>query len=347
MPPWEPLRNGGRRKNLFRYRDGWAALAFMAALAAAAPASHAQQAAWRPEKTVEIVVPAAAGGSIDGTARLIQRVLHANRIVDVPVVAVNKAGGGGNIATHYLDQHAGDGHYLLTSTMSLMTNHILGRSATTYTDYTPLATLFSEYMTLVVKPDSPLKTARDIQERLQKDPQSLSVAIGVAVGATNHLTVAQLMKAMGVDVRKLKTVVVQTNAQALTSIMGGHIDIASLSVGAAITSAQQGKLRIIAVTSEKRGEGAMAAIPTWKEQGVDVVFANVRLLVGPKGMTPAQIAYWDAAMGRVVATEDWGKEVARNEATPDYSGSRASAQRMAQLYGQLKSALVDAGLAKE
>jgi len=329
------------------HRNGKSALAFMAALATAAPLSHAQQAAWRPERTVEIVVPAAAGGSIDGTARLIQRALQVNRIVDVPVVAVNKAGGGGNIATHYLDQHAGDGHYLLTSTMSLMTNHILGRSATTYTDYTPLATLFSEHMTLVVRPDSPLKTARDIQDRLAKDPQSLSVAIGVAVGATNHLTVALLMKAMGIDVRKLKTVVIQTNAQTLTSIMGGHIDIASLSVGAAISAAQQGKLRIIAVTSEKRGEGAMAGIPTWKEQGVDVVFANVRLLVGPKGMTPAQVAYWDGAMGRVVATEDWKKEVERNEATPDYTGSRESAQRMAQLYGQLKSALIDAGLAKE
>ena len=316
-----------------------------AALGAAAAASQAQ--AWRPERAVEIVVPAAAGGSIDGTARLIQRVLQAGRIVEVPVLAVNKAGGGGNIATSYLDQHAGDAHYLLASTMSLMTNHILGRSPTTYTDYTPLATLFSEPMTLVVKPDSPLKSARDIQERLRKDPQSLSIAIGVAVGATNHLTVALLMKAMGIDARKLKTVVLQTNAQTLTSIMGGHVDIASLSVGAAVKAAQQGQLRIIGVTSEKRGDGPMAAIPTWKEQGVDVVFANVRLLVGPKGMTQPQIGFWDAAMGKVVASEDWKKEVERNEATPDYTPSRESAQRMARLYAQLKTALTEAGLVKE
>lgn len=322
-------------------------LAALIALLGVSASTHAQQAAWRPERTVEIVVPAAAGGSIDGTARLIQRVLQSNRIVEVPVIAVNKAGGGGNIATHYLDQRAGDGHTLLTSTMSLMTNHILGRATTTYTDYTPLATLFSEYMTLVVKPDSPLRTARDIEEKLKKDPQSLSIAIGVAVGATNHLTVALLMKGMGIDVRKLKTVVLQTNAQTLTSIMGGHVDIASLSVGAAISAAQQGKMRIIGVTSEKRGDGAMAAIPTWKEQGVDVVFANVRLLIGPKGLSPAQVAYWDAAMSRVVATDDWKKEVERNEATLDYAGSKESAQRMARLYGQLKSALIDAGLAKE
>jgi putative tricarboxylic transport membrane protein len=317
------------------------------ALAAVAAASHAQQPAWKPERPVEIVVPAAAGGSIDGTARLIQRVLQSNRIVDVAVIAVNKAGGGGNVATHYLEQHPGDGHYLLASTMSLMTNHILGRSTTTYTDYTPLATLFSEHMTLVVKPDSPLKSARDIQDRLKKDPQSLSIAIGVAVGATNHLTVALLAKAMGVDVRKLKTVVTQTNSQAVLAVMGGHIDIASLSVGAAVNAAQQGQLRVVGVTSEKRGDGPMAAIPTWKEQGVDVVFANVRLLVGPKSMSPAQVAYWDAAMAKVVATDEWKKEVDRNEATLDYSGSKESAQRMAQLYGQLKSALVDAGLAKE
>ena len=317
------------------------------ALAGAAALSHSQQPSWKPERTVEIVVPAGTGGSIDGTARLIHRVITFNRIVEAPAVVVNKPGGGGNIATSYLDQHAGDGHYLLTSTMSIMTNHIIGRSNRSHNDYTPLATLFSEYMTLVVKPDSPLKTAADIQEQLRKDPQSLSIAIGVAVGATNHLTVAMLAKAMGVDARKLKMVVTHTNSQAVTSVMGGHIDIASLSAGAAINAAQQGQLRIIGVTSEKRGDGPLASVPTWKEQGVDVVFANVRLLLGPKGLTPAQVAYWDAALAKIVATGEWKKEVDRSEAIPDYADSRESAQRMNRLYTQLKSALVDAGLAKE
>jgi putative tricarboxylic transport membrane protein len=315
-------------------------------LAGCATLSSAQP-AWRPDRTVEIVVPAGTGGSIDGTARLIHRVLQFNRIVDAPVIVVNKPGGGGNIATSYLDQHAGDGHYLLTSTMSIMTNHILGRSATTYSDYTPLATLFSEYMTLVVKPDSPLKTAGDIQERLRKDPQSLSIAIGVAVGATNHLTVALLAKAMGVDAKKLKMVVTHTNSQAVTSVMGGHIDVASLSAGAAINAAQQGQLRIIGVTSPTRGDGPLAAVPTWKEQGVDVTFANVRLLLGSRGMSAAQVAYWDAALAKIVATGDWKKAVERSEAIPDYAGSRESARRMARLYAQLKIALVDAGLARE
>lgn len=320
-------------------------LAVMALLGAAAQ-SPAQQAAWRPDKTVEIVVPAAAGGSIDGTARLMQQILQQNRIVETPVISVNKAGGGGAIALNYLDQHAGDAHYLLASTMGLMTNHILGRSKVTYSDYTPLATLFSEYMTFVVRPDSPLRTGRDIQEALRRDPHALNVAIGVAIGATNHLTVALLMKSMGIDVKKLKTVVFQGNAQTVTAVMGGHVDVAPLSAGAALRAAEAGQLRIIGITSDRRGEGPLAAIPTWKEQGFDVVFTNTRLLIGSRGMTPAQVAYWDAALQRVVQSDDWKAAVLKQHGVTDYLDSRQSPQRMKAIYDQLRGALVDAGLAK-
>jgi putative tricarboxylic transport membrane protein len=128
--------------------------------------------------------------------------------------------------------------------------------------------------------------------------------------------------------------------------MGGHVDLSSLSAAAALRAAQQGRLRIIGVTSDKRGEGALADIPTWKEQGFDVVFTNTRLLLGPKGMSPAQTAYWDAALERVVQSEEWISEVQKNHAVLDYLGSKQSPQRMASIYNQLKGALVDAGLAK-
>jgi putative tricarboxylic transport membrane protein len=325
----------------------WSACAVIAVLAGAASISHAQPSAWHPERTIEIVVPAAAGGSIDGTARLIQKILQDRRIVNVPVVTMNKPAGGGSIALNYLGQYAGDGHYLHTSTLSLMTNHIQGRSKVTYTDFTPLATLFGEYMTVVVKPESPLKTGRDIQERLTKDPRSLSIAIGLAIGSSGHLTIALLAKAMGVDVRQLKTVIFPSNANAMTALMGGHVDLSAMSMGAAWRAAQQGGVRIIGITSDKRGEGALADIPTWKEQGFDVVFTNTRLLVGPKAMTPAQIAYWDAALEKVVQSEEWKGTMRDNHWTADYLGSKQSPIRMAEIYAQLRGALADAGLAKQ
>lgn len=320
------------------------ALAF--ALMTGAVTAHAQP-AWRPERAVELIAPAAAGGATDATARLLQRILQNQRLVDQPVVVANRTGGGGNIALAYLDSRAGDPHLLLNSTMSLMTNHILGLGKTTYTDYTPVAILYGEYTVMVVRPDSPIKTGRDVMERLRKDPQALSIAIGVSLAGTNNLSLSLVARAMGVETRKLKTVVFQSNGQTLTALMGGHVDLAPMSVGTALAAAQQGRLRILGVSSERRGDGPLAAIPTWREQGYDVVFTNTRFLVGPRGMTPAHLAFWDAALERVVQTEDWKNEVEKNHWAFDFVPSKGAGRRMADLYQQLKVALADAGMAKE
>lgn len=325
----------------------WLVLAAAFTFGAGAPSLHAQTKPWKPEKAVEIVVPAAAGGTVDAKARLLQKLLQQGRLVETPVVVVNRGGGGGNVALNYLDQRPGDGHYVLNSTMSLMTNHILGLSKATYTDYTPLAILYGEHMTVVVKPDSALRSARDIVEKLRADPQSLNIAIGVSVGGTNYLTVALLVKAMGVEVRKLKTVVFQSNAQAVTAVMGGHVDIATLSTGAALRAAEQGQLRIIGITAERRGEGALAQVPTFREQGLDVVFSNTRFLIGPRGMTPAQTAYWDGVLERVAQTEEWKQDLVKEQSFADYQGSRRAGERLAVLYKQLRGALADTGLAKD
>ena len=321
------------------------------ALAAAAlsclPAPAFAQTAWKPERAVEIVVPTTPGGAIDGAARTIQRILQANRLVAVPLVVLNKPGGGQTIAMNYLDQRAGDPHCFIVSTMSIMTNHILGRGKTNYTDYTALAVLYGEPMTLVVRPDSPLKSGRDIQDRLKKDPKSLSLAIGIALGGTNHLSVALVMRAMGIDVKNLKTVVFQANADTQTALMGGHVDLAPLSLATAQEAMRQGKVRILGISMAQRGDGPLADIPTWKEQGFDVQFTNTRFLLAPKGLSPAQVAYWDGVIGRMVETEEWKADALKNDLIMDFHNSRQSPERLAAMYRQLKTALVDVGLAKD
>lgn len=316
-------------------------------LAGGVAVAHAQQGSWRPERPLELVVAVSAGGATDKTARFIQMIMQKHRIVDAPILIVNKPGGGGNIALNYLDQHPGDGHYVLNSTLTLLTNHILGLAKANYTDYTMLAILFNEASTLVVPASSPLKNVRDIMEKLRRDPQSLSIAIGFAPGGINHLAAALLFKQGGVDVKKLKTVVFQGQGAVYTALLGGHVDIAPMQVGAAVNGAQQGKLRILGIATERRGEGALADIPTWKEQGLDLVWNNVRFMFGPKGMTPAQLAYWDAALERVVQTEEWKNEGRSNYLQLDYLGSKQTPQRIAAIYKQFREALIDVGLVKE
>jgi len=326
-----------------------ARLAWMAALmlAAAVAPSHGQQGSWRPERPVENVVASAAGGAGDANARLFQSIAQKYRLVEVPIVIANKPGGGQAVALNYLDQHAGDGHYVMNSTMGLMTAHIMGRSRVTYTDYTTLAILYGEYMTLAVRPDSAIKSARDLMERLKRDPQSLSIAIGLAIGGTNHISVGLVTTAMGVDVKKLRTVIFQTNAQGITATMGGHVDAVSLSLAIGLRAAKAGQVRIIGISSERRSEGAAADIPTWKEQGLDVVFSNIRFAIGPKAMSAAQTAYWDGVFERLIQTEEWKNEVRQNDWVADYAGSKQAPPRMARLNNQLKAALTDAGLVQE
>lgn len=315
------------------------------ALTVAASLSHAQSSAWRPDKTVEIVIPSASGSSLDAAARTIQRVLTENRLVEGSVLVTNKPGGGGNIASTYMDQRAGDPHYLLLSAMSLMNNHILGRSPQNYDTYTPIAMLYSEHMTMVVKPDSPLRNGRDILERLKADPQSLSIAIGFARGGTGHLNTALLAKAMGVDAKRLKTVQFQGNSQALAAVMGGHVDLSSMSFAQAWGQSQAGHLRILGVAADKRGDGPLADIPTWKEQGFDVEFHNTRFMLGTKGMNEAQVEFWDNALRQVMQSAQWRAVAEKTYYIPYYVSRKEAPKRLAALYNQLKDALIAVGMA--
>lgn len=88
---------------------------------------------WQPTKPVEIVVPSAPGGSNDKTARTVERILNEKRLVPTSITIVNKPGGGNALTMNYLVQHAGDGHYLMIGTPTILTNHIIGRSKLTYT----------------------------------------------------------------------------------------------------------------------------------------------------------------------------------------------------------------------
>src|SRR3982750_4135554 len=81
---------------------------------------------WKPERGVEIVAPSGAGSSTDRTARVVQRILQEQKLVEVPVTVVNRPGGSGTIGLSYVNQHPRDGHYLIIATTAAISNHIMG-----------------------------------------------------------------------------------------------------------------------------------------------------------------------------------------------------------------------------
>ena len=324
-------------------KHGLAALLIAAmALPVAAPAQG-----WKPEQPVEIIVNCAPGCGPDRMARLMNRVFQMNKMVDPAITVQNKTGGGGAVAQTYLNQFEGNGHYLFHTGKSVLTTHAMGRSVAPYTELTPVANLFGEYIGVAVKADSPIKSGRDLIERLKKDPASVSFGIATSIGNTNHQGVAGALKAAGVDIKKSRNVVFQSGALAIVAMLGGHIDAVPVSVGSWAPHMKTGAVRVIAVSSAQRLPGFFAGIPTWREQGANAVVSNWRGVFGPKGMTPAQVAYWENNFQRLTETADWKTEMITLNGLAEFMGAARMKKYMEEDYAEIKAFLVELELAKK
>lgn len=319
-------------------------VACLMACLAVVPAAGAQS--WSPQKNVEIVVGSAPGGSNDKTARTVERILVANKLVSSSITVVNKPGAGSSIAFTYVNQHAGDGHYLLVGNTGLLSGHILGWNKLSYTDFTPIASLFNDYVVFAVNASSPIKTGRDLIERLKNDPQSVALGF-VTIGSHNHIAAGLLMKAVGGNVRNLKPVTFKGSAEAITALLGGHIELVTTAAGNAHAHVAAGKMRLVGVAAPQRFGGALAGVPTWKEQGIDLVFGGWRALVGPKGLSSEQVAYWENVLRKATETAEWKADLEKNYWSDDFVTSAQFRKDLEKDYADMKTVLVDLGLAKQ
>ncbi|MBY0270060.1 MAG: tripartite tricarboxylate transporter substrate binding protein [Burkholderiales bacterium] len=315
-----------------------------AALAGVAAVAGAQ--AWSPSRNVEIVVPNPPGGSNDKTARSLERIILANKLLPVTLSIRNKSGGGGSIAYTYLQQHPGDPHYLVVAGPAILTNHIVGSTPLRHSDLTPVASLFDDYTVFAVNASSSLKTGKDLIERLRKDPKSVTIGFSPLLGSHNHIAAGVLMKTIGGSARDLKVVAFKGSADAVTTLLGGHIDLVTTAAGNVAPHVAAGRLRVIGITSAQRFPGAFAAVPTWKEQGADFTFGAWRSIFAPKGLTPQQLAYWEGVLRKATEAPEWKEELEKNIWSNVFTGSAQFSKDLEQDYAAMKAVLVDLGLAK-
>ncbi len=323
-----------------------AAVLIAAAWFAGSPLCASAQ-AWKPEQAVEIVVGCAPGCGPDNMARVMQRVFQANRYLDQAITIQNKAGGAGAVARNYLNQFQGNGHYLYHADgRGALIAHAMGRMP--YTELTPVAILFGEYIGIAVKADSPIKSGRDLIERLKKDPAAHSFGLAAGgLGSTNHQGVAGALKSAGIDVRKTRNVVFTSGALAITAMLGGHVDVVPVSLGLWVSHMRTGAVRVIAVSSAERLPGFFSDIPTWREQGANSVVSNWRAMYGPRDMIPAQVAYWENIFQRLIDTPDWKAEMVKVNGITRFMGATLMKKYMEEEYPEVKALLIDLELAKK
>jgi putative tricarboxylic transport membrane protein len=302
---------------------------------------------WKPEKPIEIVVPTTPGGSVDLTARLLQKIFRDTGLIKVPITVINKPGGGGALSLVYLNQHAGDAHYIATNTPNMIANDINGRTPVRYTDVTPIATLLTQYTAVAVRADSPLRTGQDLIDRLRKDPGSLAVSTPTTLGSINHLSYALVARAAGVDAKKLKAVILGSGSEGATAVLGGHVDAHVGTTSSVIRMVETGKLRVIAIAAPRRIGAPYESTPTWTEQGYPVVLGTWRGVIGPRSMTRDQIAFWNGVLAKAVATETWKQALRENSWEPDYLDSSETKKLFDSDYAEYRSILAELGMLKE
>lgn len=324
---------------------GWISIALLT-VAGPSLTGGALAQGWKPDRNVEFIVPASAGGSLDTFGRTVHRLWEELKLVPVSSTVVNRSGGAHAVAYNFLNQHPGDPHFLSITSATILTNHINGRLKLTYTDFTTLGVLLVEHIAFAVRADSPIKTGKDLIEAFQKNPGSISIALGSAAGGTHHIATGLPLQSAGVDIGKIKLVSFNSSSEAVTALLGGHVDLAvagTVQVGAQVDA---GKLRALVMTSPKRMSGVYAQTPTWPELGYKGVFENWRGVIGAKGITIEQMAFWEGVLRQVVQSEEFRKIAEKNQWDPAFKGSAETRKFLEGQYGELKSVMTFLGLAK-
>lgn len=306
--------------------------------------SHAQT-AWKPDKVIEIITSSAAGGSNDQIARVAQKILQDHKLLPTPLNIANKPGGNQTLAVVYLTQHPADAHFHLLANPTVYTNYLSGVTPLSHNDLTPIALLLVEHTVISVPANSPIKTLPDLMARLRADPESIAVGI-VSRGGPNHLALSQAIKAGGVDPRRVRAAVFKTNTESMTAMAGGHLQMVASSVSSSIAQVQAGNARIIAIASQRRLGGALANVPTFREQGIDTWVSNWRAVFGAKGITPAQIAYWEEILAKMAATEEWKKQLEARDWNGQFMRSQDFSKYLQGEYAATRAIMSDLGLLK-
>lgn len=287
----------------------WAHIALLSAAAVSLSASALlaeDLPANYPAKPVEMIIPFAPGGGVDLFGRTVARILNDEHIVPARIVVTNQPGAGGALGIAEMVQREGDPYSLLGIAIHIHVTPLTLGTQYTYKDVTPIAKLYSEYDMMVVRQESPFKTLKDVADALKKDPGSLKIG-GASLGSGDHLSISRFAQTLGIDPAKL-TYISYSGGEANAAILGGHVDI-GLGGLDLMDIVQSGKMRALAVTSPKRLSGAFKDVPTYVEQGYDVINENWRGIFAPPGVPPAEVKYWQDAIVKMSKTEAWKKEL--------------------------------------
>ena len=281
----------------------------MAALAAASGLPLSVSAA----ASLKMMIPANPGGGWDTTGRALGKALQDAKVAD-SVNFENKGGAAGALGlAQFVNGSKGDPNAMMVMGAVMLGGIITGKPPVSLSAATPLARLTSEYNVFVLPAASPLKTMKDVVEQLKKDPGSVKWG-GGSRGSTEHIAAAMIAREVGVDPAKINYVAFRGGGEATAAILGGNVTIGGSGYSEFSEYINSGKMRAIGVTSANRLKGV--AVPTLKEQGINVEIGNWRGVYGAPGITPDQRRALIDMVVKATKSKAWSEAMEKNNWTP-------------------------------
>lgn len=289
----------------------------VAAIGTAVALAGVAQAQPFPSKVIEFNVHTSPGGGTDVFARSVSDIMAREKIFSQPLIVSNRPGGSGVTAFTYIKSKRGDPHVVLT----MATGSFLAAANRKGLDlglehFTPIASLAMDPQAIAVAADSKFKTARELIEAGRKEPNVITSSITSATG-TARVLLYLIERETGA---KFRYVSFKSGSEATLAVAGGHTQFTPENLSEMLGLVESKKLRILAVSGEKR-LAAVPDAPTLKELGYNVVVGTGRGFVVPAGVPKEAAAAMEAAMKRVHDSPAWKEFAARNNYEDMWLGS--------------------------
>ena len=314
----------------------------LAASAAAMTSLWPLRAAGQAPSSLQIFVPAAPGGGWDQTARSVEHAMRTDGIIKEFRIEHAPGAGGAVGLPKFLGTKKGQGDALMVGGMVMVGALIANKSPVKMTDLTPIARLTGEAQVVVVPAASPHKSMGDLATAFKAAPGKVSWAGGSA-GGTDHILAGMIARASGVDPKAVSYVAYSGGGPAQAALLGNQVTAGISGWGEFSEQVKAGKLRALAISSDKRQAGL--DVPTLKEQGIDVVLFNWRSLFGAPGITADQQKALIGIVERMVKGPAWQAELKTKDWTDIYLGGAEFGKFLGDEITRITAILKDLGLA--
>ena len=294
-----------------------------------------------PSGPISVVVPMAAGGASDLTARSMEKV--ASKYLGQSIVVENKEGGSGVLGYNEIVNAEPDGYTLGLAATNMILQPLYGGTDYTYTEeFTPIAQAVSSPVTIAVLADSPIQTLEDLVQYAYEHPGELKYA-ATNVGSLPHVASAMFIKETGVQ---MEFVPFQSGADATTAFLGNSVQVSFAQVSELKSHVASNTVRILAVATEERLE-EFPDIPTFKESGVDLVCATWFGVVGQKDLPEEIKTKLAEAFKGIINDEEFVKTAEDLGYVVDYLGPDDMAAKWAEEQENYRTTIDESGIGEE